>query len=57
MKMDMAGAATVFGVFKALPKLKVKVEVHGFTPFTYNMPGPDAVKPGDVLKAMNGKTI
>jgi leucyl aminopeptidase len=57
MKMDMAGAATVLGVFKALPHLNVKAEVHGFTPLTYNMPGPDAVKPGDVLRAMNGKTI
>jgi len=57
MKMDMAGAAVVLGVFSVLPRFKVRVEVHGFCPVTYNMPGPDAVKPGDVLKAMNGKTI
>jgi leucyl aminopeptidase len=57
MKLDMAGAATVLAVFKALPKLKVKAEVHGICAVTYNMPGPDAYKPGDILKAMNGKTI
>ncbi len=57
MKMDMAGAAAVLGVFKALPQFKIRAEVHGFCPFTYNLPGPDAVRPGDVLKAMNGKTI
>lgn len=57
MKMDMAGAASVLGVFKALPALQPKVEVHGFCAFTYNLPGPNAMKPGDVLRAMNGKTI
>lgn len=57
MKMDMHGAASVLGVFKVLTKLKVRAEVHGITPLTYNMPGPNAMKPGDVLKAMNGKTI
>lgn len=57
MKCDMAGAAAVLGVFKALPQLKIKAEVHGFCPFTYNLPGPDAVRPGDILRAMNGKTI
>lgn len=57
MKGDMAGAALVLAVFKALERLKVKAEVHGFCAFTYNMPGPDATKPGDVVRAMNGKTI
>lgn len=57
MKYDMAGAAAVFGVFKALPELKPSMEVHGVAVLTENMPGPDAYKPGDVVKAMNGKTI
>ncbi|MCX5787931.1 MAG: hypothetical protein NTX64_05395, partial [Elusimicrobia bacterium] len=38
MKGDMAGAALVLAVFKALERLKVKAEVHGFCAFTYNMP-------------------
>ncbi|MBL8023335.1 MAG: leucyl aminopeptidase [Elusimicrobia bacterium] len=57
MKYDMAGAATVFSMFKVLPRLKPSVEVHGVAVLTENMPGPDAYKPGDVVKAMNGKTI
>ncbi|TPW20304.1 MAG: leucyl aminopeptidase, partial [Elusimicrobia bacterium] len=57
MKMDMAGAAMVLGMFKVLSRLKVKVEVHGYCALAYNLPGPDAVKPGDVIKSMNGKTV
>jgi len=57
MKMDMAGAATVIGIFKALGALKPPVEVHGFAPLTENMPGGRATKPGDILKTMRGKTI
>lgn len=57
MKMDMAGGATVLSVLRTLPKLKSRAEVHGFIPVTYNMPGPDAIKPGDIVRAMNGKTI
>ncbi len=58
MKYDMSGAASVFAVFRALSALKPSgVEVHGFTPLTENMPGGNAVKPGDVLRTMRGKTI
>lgn len=57
MKYDMAGAATVFSLFKILPRLAPDIEVHGVTPVTENMPGPDAYKPGDVVTALNGKTI
>jgi leucyl aminopeptidase len=57
MKYDMAGAATVFSLFKVLAKMQPNVEIHGITPLTENMPGQDAYKPGDVLRAANGKTI
>jgi len=57
MKCDMAGAATVLGVMRVVSRLKIKAEVHGITPLTYNMPGPDAIKPGDIVKASNGKTV
>lgn len=57
MKYDMAGAAIVMAVFWALKRLRPDVEVHGVTPLTENMPGPAAYKPGDVVRAMNGKTI
>lgn len=57
MKYDMAGAASVLGIFSILAELKPSVEVHGIAPVTENLPGPDAYKPGDVVRAMNGKTI
>lgn len=57
MKLDMAGAAAILGVFSVLPILKPKVNVVGLIAATENMPGPKAVKPGDVVRAMNGKTI
>ncbi len=57
MKLDMAGAAAILGVFSALPVLKPKTNVVGLIAATENMPGPKAVKPGDVVRAMNGKTI
>jgi leucyl aminopeptidase len=57
MKMDMAGAAAVLGVFSILPKLGLKVNVVGLISATENMLGPNAVKPGDIVTAMNGKTI
>lgn len=57
MKIDMAGAATVIGLFKALPALKIPVEVHGIFLAVENMPSGSAYRPGDVVKAMNGMTI
>ena len=57
MKMDMAGAASVLGVFRALPALKPDLEIHGILALTENMPGGRAQKPGDVLRSLNGKTI
>ena len=57
MKMDMAGAAAVLGVMKALPALKPGVRVHGLIASCENMTGPKAYKPDDVIKAYNGKTI
>ncbi|MBI4062746.1 MAG: leucyl aminopeptidase [Elusimicrobia bacterium] len=57
MKMDMAGGATVLACLKAAEKLELPVEVQAFAPFTENMPGNNAYKPGDVIQAYNGKTI
>jgi len=57
MKMDMSGAAAVLGVFSQMAALRPPVEVHGVIATTENMPGGRAYKPGDVLKAMNGKTM
>jgi leucyl aminopeptidase len=57
MKLDMAGAATILGVFSALATLQPSINVVGLISATENMLGPKAVKPGDIVKAMNGKTI
>jgi leucyl aminopeptidase len=57
MKDDMSGAAAVLGIMQALPALKPAVEVHGLIAATENMPSGAAIRPGDVLKAMNGTTI
>jgi leucyl aminopeptidase len=57
MKYDMTGGATVFGVLRAIAQLKPSIPVLGVVPSTENMPSGKAVKPGDVLKAMSGKTI
>jgi leucyl aminopeptidase len=57
MKDDMSGAAAVLGIMRALPALKPTVEVHGLIAATENMPSGSAIRPGDILKAMNGTTI
>ncbi len=57
MKMDMAGAAATIGFMKLVGELKPKMNVVGVTPLTENLPGGGALKPGDVVKALNGKTI
>lgn len=57
MKYDMSGGAGVIATMYALGKLKPKLNVIGVVPASENLPGPRAVKPGDILKAMNGKTI
>lgn len=57
MKLDMAGSASVLGVFSVLSELAPKVEVVGLIAACENMPGPKATKPGDIATAMNGKTI
>ena len=57
MKYDMCGAALVLGVFKAVSELKPKINLVGIIPSTENLSGAKAYKPGDILKAYNGKTI
>ncbi|MEK7516105.1 MAG: leucyl aminopeptidase [Patescibacteria group bacterium] len=57
MKLDMSGAAAVLGVFSVLPELAPPHEVRGIIASTENMPGGKAYKPGDIVRAMNGKTI
>lgn len=57
MKYDMSGAATVIGTMRAIAQLKPSIAVLGVAPCSENLPSGKATKPGDVLKAMSGKTI
>ena len=57
MKVDMSGAAAVIAATWAIGKLKPKINVTCLVPTAENMPSGSATKPGDVLRAMNGKTI
>jgi len=57
MKYDMSGAAAVLGTFEMLGRLKPPVHVVGLIPTTENMPSGTAVKPGDVVTSLSGKTI
>lgn len=57
MKSDMAGGAAVIAAMQSLPALRPPVRVLGVVAAVENMPGGRSVKPGDIVRAMNGKTI
>ncbi len=57
MKSDMAGGAAVMAAISAIARLKPKINVMAIIPATENLPGGNALKPGDILTAMSGKTI
>jgi len=57
MKGDMAGGAAVMAAMRAIAQLKPKINVMAIIPCAENLPGGNSLKPGDVLKTMDGKTI
>ena len=57
MKGDMAGGAAVIAAMRAIGTLKPRINVTGLVAATENMPGGRAQRPGDIVTAMNGKTI
>ncbi len=57
MKMDMSGAASVVGAVLALARAGAPVDVAAVAALAENMPDGNAIRPGDVLTAMNGRTI
>jgi leucyl aminopeptidase len=57
MKDDMAGGAAVACAMRAIAMLGAPIRVIGVVPATENMPGGRAIKPGDVLKSAEGKTV
>lgn len=57
MKFDMSGGAAVIGAMQAIAELGVEANVVGIVPSAENLPSSTAVKPGDVIRSLAGKTI
>jgi leucyl aminopeptidase len=57
MKWDKAGAGVVVGVLEALSLAKIPVSVVGTIALAENMPDGGALKPGDVIETLSGKTV
>src|SRR3954462_18026 len=57
IKYDMAGGAAMIGAVRGSAPVKPSIPVTGFIPCVENMPGSRAQRPGDIVRAMNGKTI
>ena len=57
MKFDMSGGAAVIEAMDAIATLGLPAQVTAVVPSTENMPSGSAMKPGDIVSAMNGKTI
>ena len=57
MKGDMSGGASVIGAMKAIAAVAPRINVFGVVPAVENMPSGTAQRPGDIIRAMNGKTI
>jgi leucyl aminopeptidase len=57
MKFDMSGGAAVIEATEAIARLGLPITLTAVVPSTENMPSGTAVKPGDIVTAMNGKTI
>lgn len=57
MKSDMGGAAAVLGALDLVEKMGLPIRLTGIIPLAENAIGPDAYRPGDVIRAYNGKSI
>ncbi len=57
MKFDMGGAASVFGLMKAVAEMELPINVIGFVAAAENMPASNATRPGDVVTTLSGQTV
>jgi leucyl aminopeptidase len=57
MKMDKSGGAAVIGTMQAVADLGLPLHLVGLIPATENMPSGSAIRPGDIITLMNGKTV
>ena len=57
MKYDMCGSAAVFGVLKSVAELQLEINLIGLLVMAENMPGGNALRPGDIINTMSGQTV
>ena len=57
MKNDMGGAAAVIGAMQVIADLNLPLHVVGLVASAENMPSGAALRPGDIVKTLSGKTI
>jgi len=57
MKFDMCGGAAVIEAIGALAELRAPVRVMGLVGATENLPSGHAIKPGDIVHALDGTTV
>ena len=57
MKADMTGGAEVLAAIRAAARLRLPVRLVSILPVAENMPGGRAMKPGDIVKTLSGKTV
>lgn len=57
MKFDMSGGAAVIEAVGAIARMRLPVRLRGVVGATENLPSGHSVKPGDIVRAANGKTI
>jgi len=57
MKYDKSGAAAVIGIMQTTARLNLPLHVVGLIPAAENLPSGSALKPGDIIRISNGKTV
>ena len=57
MKMDKTGACTVISAIATVAELAPRMPIMAVAPAVENMPGPHSTRPGDVVRALNGKVV
>ncbi|KAJ8982672.1 hypothetical protein NQ317_017662 [Molorchus minor] len=57
MRGEMGGAACIVAACRAVAGLQLPINIRALIPLCENMPGCAAMRPGDIVKAMNGKSI
>ncbi len=57
MRKDMAGAAAVLGVLETVARLRLRVELMAIVPAAENSIGPDAYRPGDIIRSLDSLTV